>query len=151
MYPFHASPSLPGCHSSMDSTKEKPPGLWVSWLSFLSLSPSFSLRQPLPSTASPPLTTARARQHHWSLYCLITWLQSSSPGVTAWLEVQWQLWVIWVELIVLFSLLFNNTPPPHAQISLPSPKPCPWHFWGGPKCMSKHKHRFKLTKHTDIN
>lgn len=105
---------LPGRQSCMDSAKEKPQGqgALASWFyPFFSSLFLFLSDNVLPPQPASSLTTAWAQQHHWSLCCLVTWPQSSSPGVTAWLEVQWRLGVIWVELIVLFSLLFNHAPP----------------------------------------
>lgn len=35
--------------------------------------------QPLPTAASSSLATAGAQQHHWSLYCLVTWPREFKP------------------------------------------------------------------------
>lgn len=80
MYPSHASPSVPGPHSRWTRLK-KSHWAWSPHDSLLSLPPSVCClsQQPLPSTACPSLATASAEQQQWSLYCLVTWPQSSSP------------------------------------------------------------------------
>lgn len=129
MYPFHASPSLPGPIQAWTVLKnsqracslhDSPFFLCSLLMVFLSLFPlhTTSFLDSLPlSDRSPSNTTGHFTA--WSCDC-----QSSSPGVSAWLEVQWEPGVIWVELIVLFSLPFNNTKPhpantPPSQISQP--------------------------------
>lgn len=112
MYPFHASPSLPGPHSSMDSAKGKSHWACSPHCSrFLSL-PGSSVLSPTNLFPRQPAPLWPQRDQHWSLYCLVTWpARVQAPGVTAWLVVQWQPGVIWVEMIVLFSLAFNNAAP----------------------------------------
>lgn len=117
MYPSHASPSLPGPHSHWTQLQR---------CDVASLPDSFLcvVHQPVPWLAGPPLTVATALQQLQPLSCLVTWPHSSSPGVTAGLEVQWQPGVIWVELIVPFLLPFNNTKP-GTPLLRPSPKLAP--------------------------
>lgn len=121
MYPFHASPSLPGPHSRW-TRLEKSHWAWSPHDSLLSLSlsvlspSSLFPRQPAALWLQPEQSNSTGHFTAWSHDRRVQAL-----GVTAWLEVQWQPGVIWVELIVLFLLLFNNTTPPTPPLQ-PSPK-----------------------------